>query len=440
MGALKHFVNHDGAHKPAHLYFHVPLCNYICSFCNFVRKKATSDAAELEEELENWTDVLIEESKNMLKLAPWIKKARIESFFVGGGTATILGNKQLKRLIDHVDQNYSLVGDAERTLEGNPDHLMLPEKVNHALDLGFTRFSVGVQSMENKVTEFVTRGHDREMTVKSVQLLKKTKKPFNVDMIYGLPYQTPESFTSDVQDLVNMGVPTITMYRLRNNDRKQLHIGIKSAWNHGETKKKLEERGLFPTVEQTQLMREFSTKVLIDANYTPSPSCFWSAPDTYPWGNMPRSYVNKWLNYDSHIAFGPGVYGWLSYGQDKTQVMQYHNTLKIHDYEKAVKSGKTALSHGYLMEGNVAVASALAFSYKSCQPILYGDYMRRYNVDLKTVEPIASVLKLLVEKQLMDVLPDGSGLITTLKGEFLHEEVVSVYFHGLLGRENKAAF
>jgi coproporphyrinogen III oxidase-like Fe-S oxidoreductase len=432
--ALQYFVEHSGSYKPAHLYFHVPLCNYICSFCNFVRKKARTDQNELEEELENWTDVLIAESNNMLQVAPWLRKAKIESFFVGGGTATILGDKQLKRLVDHVDANYSVESDAERTLEGNPDHLMLPEKIEQALDLGFTRFSVGVQSLEDKVTDFVSRGHNREMTLKAIALLKQTKKPFNVDLIYGLPLQTPESFATDVRQLVEMGVPTITMYRLRNNDRKQLHIGTRSAWNHNETKKKIEAQGLFPSIEQTQNMRELSTKVLMDAKYSPSPSCFWSAPDTYPWGNMPRSYVNKWLDYDSHIAYGPGVYGWLSNGKEKGQVLQYHNTLKIHDYEKAVKSGQSAIAHGYLLNGHVAVASALAFSFKSCQPILYSVYKNRYGVDISTEEPIASVLRLLVQKNLMEELPGGSGLLTTLEGELLHEEVVAVYFHGILGK------
>jgi len=302
--------------------------------------------------------------------------------------------------------------------------------------LGFTRFSVGVQSLQDNVTEFVARGHDRNMTLKSIALLKKTGKPFNVDLIYGLPHQSPQSFADDVQLLVDLGVPTITMYRLRNNDRKQLHLGTRSAWNNQATKKSLEDKGLFPTLENTQNMRELATRVLIDGSYTPSPSCFWSAPNTYPWKNMPKSYVNKWLNYDTHIAYGPGVYGWLSNGKDKS-ILQYHNTLKIHDYEKAVKAGESPISHAYHMTGQVAVASALAFSFKSCQPILYSDYIDRYNVDISTAEPIASVLRELVYKGLIEELPDGSGLLTTLQGELLHEEVVSVYFYGRLGKQQQ---
>jgi len=430
METLDFFKKHNGASKPAHLYFHLPLCSYICRYCNFTKWMLPTDPAQRGFELDKWTDLLMKESETMMKLAPWLGQAQIQSFFVGGGTASVLTNKHLSKLVQYILNTYKFDEDAEKTLEGNPDDLMSPDKIEHALKLGFNRFSVGVQSLQDEVLQQIGRGHDLKMTLLAISELKKTGKPFNVDLIYGLPYQTPESFAGDIQTLLNLGVPTITMYRLRNNNRKELNLGGQSSYN----KLTLSEQQKFPTIEETHRMRELATAFLIQANYMPSPACFWSAPATYPIANMPKAYVNKWLNYDTHIAFGPGVYGWLSNLQDQS-IVQYHNLHLRLPYDKAVGAGDTAVALGYHINGLLAVVCALAFSFKSCQPILYRDYVNRFNVDISRQEPIASVLKLLVSQELMVELPNGEGLMTSLKGELLHEEIPSVFFYDYLAKE-----
>jgi oxygen-independent coproporphyrinogen-3 oxidase len=297
------------------------------------------------------------------------------------------------------------------------------------------------------------------MSLEAINLLKDTRRPFNVDMIYGLPLQTPASFAADVDTLTSMSVPTVTTYRLRNNDRKALNIGTVAAWNNPRLKARLDDEGLFPSWEKTYQMRQAATQLLLSRGYQTSPCCFWSLPGTYPNGNIPWAYHNKWTNYDSHIAYGPGVYGWLSgagggEGEDApAKVIQYHNTLKIHDYEKRLNAGDLhCFGHGRSLDGRVAVASALAFGFKSNQPIWFDDYRRRYGVDLGGEEPYASLLDKLVNKGILLSLEQDDyeeeeeggggggrrgtkrkGVMASLDGEALHEEVASVYFHGYVG-------
>jgi len=249
----------------------------------------------------------------------------------------VLTNEHMTRLVEYINTAFSIDFDAERTLEGNPDDLIDSNKIKHALNLGFNRFSLGVQSLQNEVTEFIGRGHDRDMTIAAIIELKKTGKPFNVDMIYGLAHQTPQSFANDIQTLLDLGVPTITMYRLRNNDRKTLKIGGTSHNNKYKLSNLLE----YPTLESTHEMRELATTHLITAKYSPSPACFWSAPNTYPNGNMPRGYINKWRNYDTHIAVGPGVYGWLSNPQEQS-ILQYHHIHLRKEYGETILQKKTS--------------------------------------------------------------------------------------------------
>jgi len=274
---------------------------------------------------------------------------------------------QLRQILEHIRANYNLVPGYELTLEGNPDNFTKPY-VEEAQGLGFNRFSLGVQSLDDKVNKETGRKHSRAQSLESIQHLKATRRPFNVDTIYGLVGQTPESYAETVETLIQHGVPTITTYRLRNNNRKELHVGTVSNYN--------KQPQQWPDWQTTYAMRECAMELLYKSSYRPSPACFWSLPGTYEGSaNLPRVYRNKWMQLDNQIAFGPGVYGWLSNGPSG-ELFQYHNTLGLHDYSKMIESGSSALTTGRLMKGPQAVAAALGFGYKSMQPIVVDDYRR----------------------------------------------------------------
>jgi len=246
-----------------------------------------------------------------------------------------------------------------------------------------------------------------------------------------LPLQTPDSFQRDIQTLVNEQVPTITTYRLRNNDRKKLHVGTTSVWNRTD---KPEQKAIdYPSEDDTYAMRERAMDTLYTSNYSPSPACFWSLPGTYGNGNIPAVYRNKWQNFDNQVAFGPGVYGWFTSPQGN--VMQTHNTLSMHDYLSKVNKEKSgsAIDHGRLMTGREAVAASLAFSYKSMQPISVASYKERFNIDLKNDEPFASVMIKMVDCGFLKLSDDGTSYQTTVVGEALHEEIVDIFLHKYIG-------
>lgn len=427
---FKQYIQHDGAGKPAHLYFHVPLCSYICHFCNYV-KKLLPENEEKQDVLDHWTNLLIEESNRYLQNVSWLGKAKIESFYIGGGTASLLRQPQLKKILDHVRAHYDLTENCELSLEGNPDNYQNNE-LEEAIELGFNRFSVGVQSLQDEVNNFVGRKHDREMSLKAIQKLLQTGKPFNVDIIFGLPYQTPESVAADIRTLCEMGVPTITIYRLRNADRQSMGIGNKSVWNIQSVRERIEEQGLFPSLHETYAMREAILKIFMEFNYSPSPCGWWSKPDTYPEGNIPRVSRNKWQRYDTMIAFGPGAYGWLTGGSD--QVIQTHNISDISQYMSYMENETTVpLSFGRILSGHEAVASALGFNFKANQPIELERYRKQFGIDLMEDDPYRSIFKDLLDKGLVSIREDQSALLPTVDGEALHEEIISVYLHQRIG-------
>lgn len=428
---LRRYVAHAGAGRPAHLYFHVPLCAYICHFCNYVKKKAPRDSADFDASLDRWTAALVRESSWMLGAAPWLGEAQIESCYVGGGTGALLAPRHLHALMDHVRAHYQLSDDCEVSLEGNPDNFCDTRYIAEARAAGFNRFSVGVQSFDDRVTGFTNREHDVQMSRTAIANLAATGRPFNVDLMFGLPYQTPDSVTADLLEAVNAGVPTITIYRFRNAERHKMGIGNRSKWNILRVQRELHDAGLFPSLERTYEMRDRAVDVLLAHDYQASPCGWWSRPGTYPEGNIPRVSRNKWQRHDSMIAFGPGAYGWL---RTRDSVLQTHNVTDISAHLNAVESGTGPfLAHGRELEGMDAMAMTLGFALKAGQPILVDRFADEFGVTLDRDPPFAEIFDELLARSLLRPLDSARGWQPTLDGEALHEEIISVYFHRRLG-------
>ncbi|MFI9770556.1 coproporphyrinogen-III oxidase family protein [Streptomyces sp. NPDC052415] len=427
-GALR---AHPSAGRPAHLYFHVPLCAYICHFCNYVKRKMPG-GAEGERASQLWTDLLIEESTRRLAHAPWLSGARIESVYLGGGTASLLGTEQLARLAGHMRDNYALTDDCEISLEGNPDNF-LHDELAEACAIGFNRFSVGVQSLQSEVNAFAGRGHDAEMSLRAIEKLRATGRPFNVDMMFGLPHQTPGKVAHDIRTLIDLKAPTITIYRLRNADRAKMGIGNRALWNVESVRDRLRAEHLFPGLDETYEMREAIVELLLDGGYHPSPCGWWNRPGIYPDGNIPRVSRNKWQRHDSMIAYGPGAYGWLT-GDDDT-VVQTHNIADISGYARHLQDGPgLPLAFGRRLAGAEAIGMVLGFAFKANQPIDAARFRRRFGIELFHDEPFAGVFTELLERGLVEPVPGaGESVVPTLDGEALHEEIISVYFHQRIG-------
>lgn len=422
-------AKHPGAGLATHLYFHVPLCSYVCHFCNYVKRLAPT-GEKFDESLDQWTDLLLDESRRQLAALPWLSDARIESVYLGGGTASLLRPRHLARILDHVRSEFTVDSSAEFSLEGNPDNF-LDGAVEDAVELGFNRFSVGVQSLQTEVNEFAGRKHDREMSLRSIENLRATGLPFNVDMMFGLPHQTVDSVAEGIRILIEHEAPTITIYRLRNADREAMGIGNRAVWNVEKVRDRIANAGLWPSHSTTYDMREAVVSLLQDAGYHPSPCGWWNRPDTYGQGNIPTVSRNKWQDFDSMIAVGPGAYGWVTGG--RSEALQTHNIQDIAKYAEFMETttDELPLAHGKRLTDAQSIATALGFNFKANQPIRVDRFQETYGVDISRDEPFAAVFADLVDRGLAEWT--GAAYQPTLDGEAIHEEIISVYFHERIG-------
>jgi len=201
---LKELSQHD---SPLSLYFHIPFCQSMCLYCGcsvILNRK--------EENEERYVDYLIKEielASSLLK-----KKKRVTQLHFGGGTPTKLSLPLFARLFDKIHASFAL-DSQEISIEIDPrtvseDH---GEKLHFLKKLGFNRVSFGVQDTDPKVQEAVKRRQSLEMTESTYSLARSLGfKGINIDLIYGLPFQTLTSFESTVSHILNMRPDRIAFF------------------------------------------------------------------------------------------------------------------------------------------------------------------------------------------------------------------------------------
>ena len=171
------------------LYFHIPFCNSLCFFCacNKVVTRRTAVADE-------YLDRLCQEIQ--LQGALYDGDRDVVQLHLGGGTPTFLTMNQIKRLLQKVDQHFLLSTNPDRefSIEIDP-RTVIPESLESLKQLGFNRISLGVQDFDSNVQQAIHRIQSPEATLELLQHAKDIGfESINIDLIYGLPHQTSETF------------------------------------------------------------------------------------------------------------------------------------------------------------------------------------------------------------------------------------------------------
>jgi oxygen-independent coproporphyrinogen-3 oxidase len=188
------------------LYVHVPFCNYACNFCIYAIV-VRADRARME----RYLDAVERELE-------WIERGTaISQLYVGGGTPTALPPDLLDRLLTVVFSRTRPFGSGVHSVETSPETLT-PEHLRVLVSHGIERVSMGVQSLDDEVLTRVHRRHTKEQALSACRVLAASGLITNVDLIYGLPGQTEASFRRDLEQIVETGVQSLTLYNLRLNE------------------------------------------------------------------------------------------------------------------------------------------------------------------------------------------------------------------------------
>ena len=151
----------------------------------------------------------------------------INTIYFGGGTPSLLTIDELRIAIDAIFKNYKVAGDAEITLEANPDDIN-QEKLQAWKDNGFNRLSIGVQSFFEEELQWMNRAHNAKLAVASLELATKAFDNITIDLIYGSPLLTDEMWKQNVERALSFGIPHLSCYALTVEEKTPLHKMIRT--------------------------------------------------------------------------------------------------------------------------------------------------------------------------------------------------------------------
>jgi oxygen-independent coproporphyrinogen III oxidase len=184
------------------LYIHIPFCHSKCRYCDFY--SVASSAA-----IPAWlhavqTEVLLYKDKFQ----------EFDSLYLGGGTPTILGERELAALIACLRKHFAFRPESEMTIEANPDDLSM-DKLKAIGDLGINRVSLGVQSLDDRDLKYLGRRHGAEQALKAIEMIRSCGfAEVGVDLMYGLEGQRLPGWRRTIDQVLEFRPEHLSCYQL----------------------------------------------------------------------------------------------------------------------------------------------------------------------------------------------------------------------------------
>lgn len=207
------------------IYFHVPFCKQACHYCNFHFSTSLKHKNPV-------LDAMLSELK--FRKEELVETEKINSIYFGGGTPSLLSSAEISVLINEVKRNFNVAVDAEITLEMNPDDDR-PNYLEELKTIGVNRLSVGIQSFHEEELKLMNRAHNAQEAFDVLNRIQGLYDNFSLDLIFGLPNSTPESWQKNVEYALQFNPTHISSYLLT--------VEPKTVLNHQIDNKQIEVLG-----------------------------------------------------------------------------------------------------------------------------------------------------------------------------------------------------
>ena len=188
----------------AGIYIHIPFCKRRCIYCDFFSTTQSEKKAE-------YVHALVRELE-MRK--DYVGNEEMETIYLGGGTPSQLSQEELEEIFTYIYKVYKVTLDAEITLEANPDDLT-PEYVSMLRKLPINRISMGIQTFQEETLKLLHRRHTAQQAIEAFKRCREAGfKNISIDLMYGLPGETLETWKQDLQQAIDLHPEHISAYHL----------------------------------------------------------------------------------------------------------------------------------------------------------------------------------------------------------------------------------
>ncbi|MDB5095811.1 MAG: coproporphyrinogen oxidase [Cyanobacteria bacterium RYN_339] len=274
--------DHDALFPAIGLYVHFPFCAKKCSYCDFPSFAGQDDQM----------DAYLGALEREIAAAP---RRHVRTVFLGGGTPSYVPGPWMERIMAAIHARFDLLPGAEVTMEANPgnERLHQNEEWRRYRAMGITRISMGVQSFDPAILQALGRIHSPGEALETVAAVQAAGfDSASIDLMYGLPGQSVETWRSTLQQAVALGLPHLSAYSLI----VEPHTPFDALERQGKLK--------LPSEDQERGMAAVAEEVLGSAGYAQYEISNWAQP-----GFESRHNTVYWLN-EPWLGLGSGSHSY----------------------------------------------------------------------------------------------------------------------------------
>lgn len=407
-----------GAALPLSIYVHIPFCESLCFFCacNKIVTKHHERSAEYLRYLNREIDLHIEHLGT---------GQTISQLHLGGGSPTFFSDSELTELMTMLKRNFLFAPNGEYSIEVDP-RTVNEQRLRHLSELGFNRLSFGVQDFDPEVQKAVHRIQPAEQVFSLVEAARQLKfDSVNVDLIYGLPMQTPESFTRTLNQIVELRPNRIALY------------GYAHLPERFKPQRRISEYEL-PAAQDKITMLSSALSAFIKAGYVYVGMDHFALPDddlaiAKRQGRLHRNFQGYSTQPDCDlISLGVSAIG-------RVGATYSQNAKTIEEYFDYLNQGRFPVVRGLALSRDDLIRRAVIMAIMCQGALQYESIELAYVIDFKTY--FANELELLKEQEAIGMVElDDTGLQVTDTGWFFVRAVAMLFDKYLQTDRNRARF
>lgn len=387
------------------LYFHLPFCESLCWFCG-----CNTNITVNHHRVDTYLECLEKEIKLVL---PYIAPGRsVAQLHLGGGTPNFFTPAQIDRLSDLIHDHFTFQDNAENSVELDPRRLT-KEHVSAFRRMGINRASFGIQDCNPEVQQAIHRIQPQKQNIDAVNMLRDAGfQSINIDLVYGLPRQTPKSFRKTIDDVLWLNPDRIATF-------SYAHVPwLKPA-------QKLLERTGLPSPETKFNILRTIIKTLTEMDYLyVGMDHFAKEDDELVRAQRAGTLQRNFQGYSTHGGTDICGFGVSSISQTSRSYRQNAKTLE--KYYAAISKGKLPIERGYILNNEdfirretiTRLMCDLALNYNTMSNLLGVDFKSHFASEIENLADLEKDGLLTLNPDRMELTDTGRLLIRNIAAHF----------------------
>lgn len=371
------------------LYIHLPWCIKKCPYCDFNSHEMKGEIPE-----EAYIDCLLEDFNSHLSS---IQNRKISSIFFGGGTPSLFSAKSLDRLLKTLQSKVKFSSDCEITLEANPGTVEQTRFRNY-FEIGINRISLGIQSFQADKLKALGRIHNDIEAHTAIDAVKKAGfTNFNIDLMHGLPNQTPEESLNDLIQAIKHQPTHLSWYQLTIEPNTYFHKNTPVLPDE-DTLEIIEQQG-FELLKNNHLNRYEISAYALD-------------------GKQSQHNKNYWL-FGDYLGIGAGAHSKLTIDN---KIMRHWNHKSPYSY---MKKENDFFSNRIEIKDNDIIFEFMLNALRLFEPISFEVFEARTGLSREVLKnPVELAIKkgLLQDKPFIETTDLGKKYLNDICKIFIVKE------------------